>query len=79
MKFNGYIPKSNETQIIKRFAIFPITIYDKCDRCIERGYYETRWLETVYIEQCYRLHSDCWENYRFVNKEEYIKFKTENQ
>lgn len=79
MKFNGYIPKNNERRIIKRFALFPITIYAKCDRWLERRYYESRWLETVYIEQNYESHTGWWENYTFVNKEDYIKFKTENK
>lgn len=79
MKFNGYIPKNNDRQVIKRFALFPITIYDKCDPWLERRHYERRWLETVYIEQNYETHSSGWSNYRFVNKEDYIKFKTENQ
>lgn len=79
MKFNGYKPKNNDRQIIKRFALFPITIYNKCDPWLERRHYERRWLETVYIEQNYETHSDCWNNYRFVDKETYIKFKTENQ
>lgn len=79
MRFNGYIPKHNERRIIKRFALFPRTIYGKCDPWIERRYYESRWLETVYIEQNYELHTGQWENYAFVNKEDYIKFKTENK
>lgn len=37
------------------------------------------WLETVYIEQNYETHSGCWENYRFVDKDTYIKFKMENR
>lgn len=79
MKFNGYIPKNNERQIIKRFALFPITICDKGDRWLERRHYERRWLETVYIEQNYETHLGCWENYRFVDKDTYIKFKMENR
>lgn len=79
MKFNGYIPKNNERQVIKRFALFPITIYDKCDPWLERRHYERRWLETVYIEQNYETHSGCWDNYRFVDKDTYIKFKMENR
>ena len=79
MKFNGYIPKNNDRQIIKRFALFPITIYDKCDPWLQRRHYERRWLETVYIEQNYETRDGSWNNYRFVNKEDYIKFKTENQ
>ena len=79
MKFNGYIPKNNDRRIIKRFALFPITICDKCNPRLQRRYYERRWLETVYIEQNYESYNGCWENYTFVNKEDYIKFKTENQ
>lgn len=79
MKFNGYIPKNYERRIIKRFALFPITIYGKCDPWLERRPYERRWLETVYIEQRYESHADCWGNCDFVNREDYIKFKTENQ
>ena len=79
MKFNGYIPKNNDRRIIKRFALFPITIYDKCDLRIERMYYERRWLETVYIEQNYEYHMSCWTNYRFVDKDKYIKFRMDNR
>ena len=79
MKFNGYIPKNNERQIIKKFALFPITIYDKCDRWLERMHYERRSLETVYIEQTYEYYTDCWKDYRFVDKDTYIKFRIENQ
>ena len=79
MKFKGYIPKNNDRQIIKIFALLPITIYDKCDPWLERRHYERRWLETVYIEQNYEIHEGGWKNYRFVDKEDYIKFKTENQ
>ena len=79
MKFNGYIPKNNERRIIKRFALFPITIYAKCNPRLERRYYESRWLETVYIKQNYESHTGCWENYAFVNRKDYIKFKMENR
>ena len=79
MKFNGYIPKDNEKRIIKRFTLFPITIYDKGNRRLGRIYYEKRWLETVYIEQKYDYGMDCWENCRFVDKNAYIKFRMENQ
>ena len=79
MKFNGYIPKNNDRRVIKRFALFPITIYDKCDSWLERKYYERRWLETVYIEQNYETREGCWVNYRFVDKETYIKFRTVNK
>ena len=77
MKFNGYIPKNNDRRVIKRFALFPITIYDECDSWIERTYYERRWLETVYIEQKYTL-TGYWNNYKFVDKDTYIKFRMEN-
>ncbi len=79
MKFNGYIPKNNDRQIIKRFALFPVTIYDTCDPWLERRHYERRWLEIVYIEQSYEVHTGCWESYKFVDKEDYIKFRTENK
>lgn len=79
MKFNGYIPKNNDRRIIKRFALFPITIYDKCDPWLERRHYERRWLETVYIEQNYESNEYCWRNYKFVNKNTYIKFRMENK
>lgn len=79
MKFNGYIPKNNDKRIIKRFALFPITIYDRCDRWLQRTHYERRWLETVYIEQYYETHMGCWTNYMFVDKDTYIKFKMENR
>ena len=76
MKFSGYIPKHNDTRIIKRFALFPITIYDTGDPWLERTYYDRRWLETVYIEQRYTL-TGYWDNYRFVDKDTYIKEKSE--
>ena len=79
MKFSGYIPSDNEKRIIKRFALFPITIYDKCNPRLERRYYDRRWLETVYVEQNYEYPTGCWENYRFVDKNAYIKFMMENK
>lgn len=79
MRFNGYKPKNNDRRIIKRFALFPITIYDKCDPWLERRHYERRWLETVYIEQNYEINAYGWNNYRFVDKDTYIKFRMENK
>ena len=79
MRKEGYIPKNNDRQIIKRFALLPITIYDKCDPYLERRHYERRWLETVYIEQKYETCTNCWNNYRFVDKDTYIRFKMENK
>lgn len=52
-------PELHETRTVKRFAIFPIKIDG-----------ETRWLETVFVEQVYYpdLTFDGWYNYRFIDR-----------
>ena len=75
----GYRPKDRDRRIVKKFALFPITIYYRCDRWLQRQYYETKWLETVYIEQEYKLQRDWWDNVSFVTKEEFIDYKKENK
>ena len=63
--------KPGDRRIIKRFALFPITVK-----------YETRWLETVYILQIRRSShllycGEFWEPERFTTKAEYLKYKKE--
>ena len=61
--------KPGDMRIIKRFALFPITVK-----------YETRWLETVYILQIRKhfigyLLSDYWDDIGFTDKAEYKKWR----
>ena len=79
MRKEGYIPKNDDKRVIKRFALFPITIYDECDPWLQRRHYERRWLETVYIEQCYETCTGVWNNYMFVGRDTYIRFRKENK
>ena len=63
--------KPGNRSIIKRFAVFPVTVN-----------YETRWLETVYIfrlrENGQRyLCGDFWSSTRFATKDEYLTYKKE--
>lgn len=58
--------RKNNFRWVRRFALFPIRINS-----------EYRWWEIVYIEQR-RNWLDCWENYKFITKEEYMKFKQED-
>jgi hypothetical protein len=61
MKFKR--PDNRERRVVKRFALFPITIYR-----------ETRWLETVYIKQSYNIWTaqvfSHWENEEFLTEED---------
>ena len=75
----GYKPKNNDRRIVKRFALFPITISYNCDRWLEKQLYETKWLETVYIEQHFNLSNGWWDNTSFVTKEDYVKYRTKNK
>jgi hypothetical protein len=66
MKFVRKVIDTSRPRYVKRFALFPITIYytDKV---------ETRWMETVYLKQTY---SDIpklggWQNEKFVKESEF--------
>ena len=61
--------KRYDTRIIKRFALFPITIkHEYKDEIVK----ETRWLETCYIEQEYYdpdgYNEFEWRNVKFVDE-----------
>lgn len=63
-------PKDNQWRTIKKFAFFPITI------SIDEDQDETRWLETVYIDQIYDVNywvGGCWLNMKFSNRNNYEK------
>lgn len=61
-----------DKRIVKRFALFPICLFDKV-----LGRKEIRWLEVVYVFQPV----DCgifwkvWESRRFATRGEYKKYK----
>jgi len=70
MKFIKSTPTNGETRIIKKFAIFPISV-----RSFKRK--ETRWLENVYLKQIYRIRyyeENYWENVEFVSAKYYENF-----
>ena len=62
--------KHKTQRIIKRFAFLPITVEA-----------ETRWLETVYIEQIYNEYYllNPWIDSHFVTKEDYEAYKKEQK
>jgi hypothetical protein len=55
-------PKTGDTRVVKKFLLFPYTIYGL-------EIVETRWLETVYIKQVSTQHEE-WRNIGFVEGEE---------
>lgn len=64
--------KYGDTRVIKRFALFPITVHTT-------GHSETRWLAIVYIRQRYCeslscLFSDYWSDEEFVDRDAYYDF-----
>ncbi len=63
-------------RIIKRFAFLPITCKQWWDDRVDT---ETRWFQTVYIEQqCTQSwHESWWENKRFVIEAEYEQYLEE--
>jgi hypothetical protein len=63
MKITKKLPRYGDKRLIKRFALFPISI-------IQNHIKDTRWLEFVVIEQKFAegLTDDFWENVRFINK-----------
>ena len=64
MRFIRSKYKPHETHVIKRFALFPITIG-----------METRWLETVYIKAYYWIgpvsNKTYWEYEEFVERDDF--------
>lgn len=69
MRWVNWYPRNNDKRIVKKFALFPISIYNEF-------YRETRWLETVYIEQVFNSRHDSWFDRIFVTRDEYKGFKT---
>ena len=57
-------PYHHQERVVKYFLIVPRTI---CR--------ETRWLETVYIQQWYSKWKQDWFDIDYVTEEEYIKYK----
>ena len=56
------------TRVVKRFALFPITINE-----------ETRWFENVYLMQRRDIHALIfrWYNDRFIDEAAYLSYKKE--
>jgi hypothetical protein len=59
MKFIYARPKVGDTRIVKKFLLFPYTIYGEDTD-------ETRWLETAYIKQESTLNEE-WRDVKFVD------------
>lgn len=60
--------RQGDERIVKRFALFPMSI--------STGYIrEICWLETVYIKQTFSECYNTWLHEDFVTKDEYIEFK----
>ena len=60
--------RSGDERIVKRFALFPISI---CTGYIK----EIHWLETVYIKQTFNEYYNVWRYEDFVTRDEYLEFK----
>ena len=60
-------PHHGKVRVVKRFALFPMRVYG-----------EYRWLETCYIKQEYNFWQECWENVKFLTKEEAETLRKKN-
>jgi len=56
-------PRHHTTRIVKRFALFPISI-----KSWFQEQKDTRWLEYVKIEQIYYADNNRWKNKRFLDE-----------
>ena len=59
---------TGDKRIVRRFLLFPLTIITIIHS--DKTVYETRWLETVNIEQKYvgGICGNLWDNIRFVDE-----------
>lgn len=70
MKWTIRKPKHGDTRVVRKFALFPISI-----RSEDGAIIEIRWLEICYIWQRYDAFYGRWKQSHFVDRVEYEDFK----